>query len=284
MISTYEFRIVFLLFIFFSIQYLSFGQKLDDQTLFNKINLDYPGLEEVKDAVGKRDYSAAKKAYVAFQRKRSNPHHFYSRDLSSKYPSTSTTSNIDVNKALENAFRARGHEYKFPGKINWHFNPTDKNQNPSYSGTYLSDWTFMFNRLYFTRQLGNAFARTGNPLYARKMDELLLDWIQNAPIRPTKWGDAHYWTSPWRTLEAGLRMGENWPEAWMSTIRSPELREGTVIAWIKSWIEHSEYLMDYQGSLNWLTAESVGLYNAGVLIPRTQKCKTLERNRNFKIE
>ncbi len=242
-----------------------YGQ-MTDQQLFDRINIKYPGLEQVRKAVERKDYEAAKEAYVTFLRNRKFPKNWLRNELPRDYPSNNRVSSKNpAERALVNEFEVLDVTYRFRDKIDWHFNPTDKAQNPNTKLPYKKEWTVQLNRFNFFQSLYRAFERTGNPIYAAKINELIDHWISNAPFKkPTRNND---FSTSWRTLEAGLRTEKHWPVAWVGTIRSKELKPETIIKWVKSWLQHGEYLSTNSGSLNWLTSESNGLFTITTLFP-----------------
>ena len=241
------------------------NQVVNKLLLFKKINLDYPGLENVKNAVGAKDYDAAIKAYADFKRGINYPFPA-SSELPSNYPSDKRKSADDrAEKTLKNIFKSHDYEYRFPGEIDWHFNPTDVSRNEDYTGEYKREWVIMLNRMGRLRFLASAFQKTGNPIYVKKIDQLINHWIEHNPVEvPDK---KSRWVTGWRTLEAGKRTGSSWAEAWVKTIRCPELADSTIFNWAFSWEQHGGYLEQHTGSLNWLTDESKGLFTISVLFP-----------------
>ncbi len=246
---------------------------MTDQEFFNQINLDYQGLEKVRTAVLKSDFYSARNAYLKFLRNRNYPQSHHSTTLAKTYPSTKRkSSKSQAEQVLQNTFLHENVSYRFPRKIDWHFNPTDTKQNQKYKKSYKREWTVLFNRMKSTRLLANAFEDTGNPIYAQKVDELIKDWIQDCPpVAPET--DEEIWRSSWRSLEAGIRCGIEWPVAWLKTIKSNEIQDSTLMDWVKSWMQHGEYLETYQGRLNWATTESKGLFTIGVMFPEFNNSK-----------
>ena len=275
---------------FFSIFFLFSAQtcrqaqaQLGDSDFFALINLDYAGLEAVRLAVKKGNFKKAKKAYVQFLRNRIYRYPG-ATGLPAGYPSKKRETGQNLaEQVLENTFTHENYTYHFDGQIDWHFNPTDNRQNPAYSGEYLREWTVDFNRHNAFKYLADAFQETGNPVYVSKIDQLISHWIQQAPPEVPYRDDR--WTSSWRTLEAGLRTGDAWPQAWVRIIQCNELKDATVFEWAKSWMEHGTYLEQHHGGLNWLTSEAKGLYTTGILFPefsqfgnwRKQALSRLER-------
>ncbi len=247
------------------------SQPANKYLLFEKIDLDFPGLEKVKNAVSNGDYSSAITAYAQFKRNMDYPFPA-SSGLPSKYPSTKRRPADDrVELTMQNIFKSQGYVYQFPGEIDWHFNPTDKRQNDNYEGEYKREWVVMLNRMGWLRHLSSAFQKTGNPIYVQKIDALVNHWIAHNPVEvPDK---KSRWVSGWRTLEAGKRVGSSWAESWVKTIQCPELQDSTIFNWAGSWVEHGEYLEQHSGTLNWLTDESKGLYAIGVLFPEFKAAK-----------
>ena len=232
---------------------------MSDQQLFDRINLDHRGLDQVKLAVEAGDYESARQVYIDFLRARTLPHYPTPVGLSASYPSSNRRANSNISeKALRNTYTVKNVSHTFTNEINWLFNPTDKDQNPGYQGAFVREWTNQFNRLSIVRQLANDFHGTGNPIYAQKLDELLSHWIENVPKPPGKAKSTSKLIHPWRSLEVGIRVGASFPEAWRRCIQADELTEATVIAWVKSWVQHADYLVSYPGANNFLTTESEG--------------------------
>ena len=66
-------RKVFFIFLFLLFCSFANGQVLTDAQFFNVLNLDYPGVEKVKSCVSRKDYAAAKKAFVSHLKTRTSP-------------------------------------------------------------------------------------------------------------------------------------------------------------------------------------------------------------------
>lgn len=269
-------RFLILIFLFFSTCEPSYGQ-MTDKEFFSRINLAYPGLENVRKAVERNDFNTAITEYAIYHKNRKYPSGWHRNSLSSNYPSRNRVSTKHkAELTLKNQFKYFNVSYQFnQGQINWQFNPTDKAQNPNYKGSFLKEWTVSFNRFQFFWDLASAFHSTGNPIYAAKVDELVNHWIDNAPfeIPPRE----KRFSSSWRTLEAGIRIGGAWAGAWVKTIRSDEFKNSTVTKWAKSWMQHGDYLSEHSGTLNWLTTESVGLYTIGMIFPEFKDVPAWQR-------
>jgi hypothetical protein len=262
-------RFLFFLFPVFLFQSMACRQtstRLEESEFFASLSLDYPGLETVSEAVTQKNYLKAKEAYIEFLRKRTYRYPGAAAGLPPHYPSQQREEAGSLaEQVLDNTFTNENYTWQFPGEIDWHFNPTDSKINPGYSGEYIQEWTVNLNRLYAVQYLADAFQETGNPVYVAKIDRLIRSWIKNSP--PEEPDEEEIWVSAWRSLEAGIRAGESWPASWVKVVQCRELADTTVFDWVKSWMEHGNYLEKHQGSLNWLSTESKALYTIGVLFP-----------------
>ena len=73
--------------------------------------------------------------------------------------------------------------------------------------------------------------------------------------------------SPWRTIEAGIRSGGPWMDAFYAFRRSPAMSDSDVLAMVHSLLDHGRYLRRFNTKLNWLTMEMSGLYAVGAVFP-----------------
>ena len=103
------------------------GPLLSDTNLFAALNLDYPGLEQVKADVAQNDYPAALTNLAAYLRGRTNVTWFFNPHA--------VTNAVSFNKSQADA-TATGTEtsvsipYTFPGgNIDWFFNVTTNPAN-----------------------------------------------------------------------------------------------------------------------------------------------------------
>lgn len=252
-----------LLYIFlFLLNYsLSNGQELTDVFFFKAINLDYPGLESVKVSVERGNYSDAKKKYIAYIKNRRNPVWLFDwrMTLSEK---RNTAANIqEADRYAKNELVSCGIWHQFGNKVNWKLNPTNNNYN---------EWTWQLNRHTFWLTMGRAYWRTGDERYAKAFVSQLNSWIEQCEI-PSENGENP--GSPWRTLEAGLRMRYTWPNAFFYFLSSPSFDDESVFRMIKSFYEHAQYLYNHRVSNQRLSHEMNGLYTVGTLFPEFQSAE-----------
>ncbi|MBM3212895.1 heparinase, partial [Candidatus Poribacteria bacterium] len=234
------------------------GPLTNDETLFQLLNLDYPGLENVSQGVKENKLELAKSRLAAYLRKRTtvlwrfDPHHV---DRSVRYDKSS------ADQAIAGRIQVSSIWHTFPnGDIDWFYNPTIERED-------LFDdyeWQWQLGRMGFWPNLGRTYWATGHEAYAQAFVKHLSSWIKQCP-RPNDSGN--YSGSAWRTIECGIRMGSTWPDAYHRFLHSPSFTDHDVILFLKSCLEQAQHLRKNPTSGNWLTMEMSGLYTIGALFP-----------------
>ncbi len=141
---------------------------------------------------------------------------------------------------------------EFDGQIDWEVNPCGD-----------PEFVWQFNRHRFFLCLGQAYLMTGQEKYAKKLVELLCDWIQRVPLVQEHEDKA------WRSLEAGFR-GEYWTKAAAciqgSTTFTPQVQK----LYEDSLLQHARYLEEkhsaYKCISNWGVIENHGLFEIAVTL------------------
>lgn len=141
---------------------------------------------------------------------------------------------------------------EFDGQIDWEVNPCGD-----------PEFVWQFNRHRFFLCLGQAYLMTGQEKYAKKLVELLCDWIQRVPLVQEHEDKA------WRSLEAGFR-GEYWTKAAAciqgSTAFTPQVQK----LYEDSLLQHARYLEEkhsaYKCISNWGVIENHGLFEIAVTL------------------
>lgn len=232
------------------------AEQISDESFFKCINLDYPGLEQVKAYVSSRDWQNAKTKYVAYLKKREHPKWYINwRDYSLASNRKVKQSHNDADRYVNNELVSCGIWYQFDKKINWTYNPTSN---------HFNEWTWQLNRHYFWDELGKAYWESGDEKYARAFVTQLNSWIDQC-LKPEDSGNSI--DSPWRTIEAGIRMQSIWPNVFCYFLSSSCFDNESVIKMVKSFYEHGKYLRQYNTKDNWLAIEMNGLYTVGALFP-----------------
>lgn len=236
------------------------GPRLSDEEFFLALNLDWPGLEKVKQAAEAQDWAGARREYVSYLRSTPRPWHFDWRAKPSQPQPNYDTRRAD--EILARRFVVVSVPYDFKGgDIDWTVNPT----NP-----VNHEWVWQFSRHSFWVDLGRAYWATLDEKYAQEFVWQLQDWIKDCPV-PQRVNNGV--GSRWRTIECGIRMGQTWPNAFFYFLSSPSFTEDAIINMMKSFVEHARYLRSYPTSGNWLTMECNGLYHVGALFPEFKEAE-----------
>jgi len=227
---------------------------MTDTEFLAALNVDYPGLAKVKTAVESGDLQAAKHEFAEYLRHREKP--VYKFDWRARPKHDSRPANVDTAEAdriLQRDLPSVSVRHKFDGEIDWTLNPIN-----------YREWPWQLNRHAFWVTLGRAYWATGDEKYAKEFVYQMTDWVRKCPVPLDKSGND---TPTWRTIEAGIRMGQTWPEAYYLFLTSPSFTDDAIVTMLKSFAEHARHLMKWPTSANWLTMECNGLMHVGVLFP-----------------
>ncbi|MDR3708972.1 MAG: heparinase II/III family protein [Capsulimonadaceae bacterium] len=239
------------------------GAPLQDP-LLAALNLDYPGLEEVRAACAAGDVAAARLAFAAHLRARKKP--VWTYDPSAPLPPLSAGDRSVADAALEHRFTVVFIPYTFAEKIDWNFNPT---RLPDSKFAVDNEWVWQFNRHEFWPPLSRAYCATGDAKYAAELVEEIKDWVAANPV-PSAADKSHF--DQWRTIEAGLRTGYAWPDVFVRMIRHREaFPDDVALTMVESFAQHAEWLYDKDSRGNFLFMMANGLYATGTLFPEFKR-------------
>ena len=243
------------------------GPRLSDEEFFGALDPGLAALAGVRAAVVKRDFPAARAAYVAYLRSLPHP---WSLDWRARPAQPEAKPNTQAaDEAMARRYTIVSVPYDFQGgDIDWTVNPTDPVNH---------EWIWQFSRHHWWPQLGRAYWATGDEKYAREFVYNVEDWVHDCPVPSGRVSQGA--GSRWRTIECGIRMAGSWPSAFFYFLSSPSFTEGAVIDMVKSMVEHARYLTKYPTSGNWLTMECNGLYHVGALFPRVLRGRRVARYR-----
>lgn len=240
------------------------GPRLSDEEFFSMLQLDWPGLEKVADAVRSADYARARHEFAEYLRTRKKPvWHFdpHSRPRHEKRPDGVDTTEAD--RILRRELPSCGVYHKFEGEIDWNLNPIN-----------YREWPWQLNRHAFWVTLGRAYWATGEEKYAQEFVYQMTDWVTKNPVPLTTSGNETY---TWRTIEQGIRCSTSWPESFFLFLTSPSFTDDAMIVMVKSFVEHARQLTKWHTSGNWLTMESNGLMHVGVCFPEFKEASEWRR-------
>eukprot|EP01113_Clastostelium_recurvatum_P011051 TRINITY_DN1556_c0_g1_i1.p1 TRINITY_DN1556_c0_g1~~TRINITY_DN1556_c0_g1_i1.p1 ORF type:complete len:700 (-),score=128.36 TRINITY_DN1556_c0_g1_i1:219-2318(-) len=233
---------------------------MPDAQFFSGLNLDLPQLAKVKTYYNANNIPAAKDALVTYYKTRTTPKWYFDPLHPNKSAVTPDKKGADslVMGNVENV----NIPYKFPNgsDYDWFFNPTYKSDKYPYD----PEWQWQFNRMDPWPVLGAAWWGLSNDSYAETWVKQMTSWVVGCP-RPAQVNQSDW--SAWRTIEAGIRMGGSWPDAWNRFLSSDAFSPDAVILMLKGFMDHGDYLQTFHTSGNWLTMEMNGLFTVGALFP-----------------
>jgi hypothetical protein len=233
------------------------GPRLSDAELLACLDPDFAGLGEVTALRDAGRTAGALEAFARFVRARPEPGSSSQRTRRDSQAATAAAERV-----LKHQFTVGGITHTFGPDIDWGFNPTTA---PGSKYAADNEWTWQLNRHGDWATLARAYEAARDERFAKEFDAQFTDWVRECPV-PVEAAEQRPY-SKWRTIEAGIRMFSSWPTAFASFRQSPSLRDETLIAMVKSMVEHGRYLRRHPTGGNWLTMEMDGLYHVGALLP-----------------
>jgi hypothetical protein len=237
--------------------------RLSEEGFFHALDLARPDLAEVRAAVDQANWPLARAKFVAHVKTREQPRWYVNWRDRPEQPPRHISRSMDrqtADDALQQRFTSCGISWRFSGGIDWSFNPTAL---PDSGYALNHEWTWGFNRHEFWPCLGRAYWETGDERYVEEFVRQMTDWVATNPAPELKANQMPY--SRWRTIEAGIRMGSAWPQAFYLCLSSPNFTDDAICAMVRSMAEHARYLKAHPTQNNWLTMEMSGLYTVGTL-------------------
>lgn len=238
------------------------GPRLSDQEFFEMLNLDYPGLEKVKQAVSNSEIDEAKSKFVKHIKDRENPKWHFDWHARPENPSTSGFDTTTVDRYARNELVSVGVWHDFGGEIDWSINPMENKYR---------EWTWQLSRHHFWRAMGRAYWKTGDEKYAKAFVFQMNSWVKQNLVPIDNAGNNT--GSRWRTIETGIRTGQTWFPSFYYFLSSPSFDDESVLIMLKSFVEHAHHLMRWPQTGNWLTMEANGLFHIGVMLPEFKEAE-----------
>jgi hypothetical protein len=209
------------------------------KSIFLNLNLNYPGLEEVKKAYEKNDIPEACKKLLEY--------YGHSGNIKELPPVTQQTTSV-ADSILQDIYTFQMVTDRVPrledGRLNWNYTGPEDD----------IEWAWALNRNYPTNGLLAVYAKTGNPKYVKYIDQFTKDWIISSWPYPAKKSS----TAMWRGLEVSFRV-KMWSrvfyELWNTGLVSP----ATQLLILSSVPDHAHYARNFHAQGNWLTMEISGL-------------------------
>ena len=220
------------------------------------MNLDYPGLEAVKQAYENKKILLAAHELAEYFRRKIHP---------IWQPSEITTiALIDepAEKVLRHEFNFGDSTICFGDRIDFRNNPTNSNE-----------WIWGLNRMNHWVTLLTGYRKTSQEAYAQEYNSQVIDWTVRNPapaFRLTR-------VPSWRNLEAGIRMSFVWPKTFFGFLQSPSFQTQAIQLMLASIWSHAEHIKRFPSGMrfvnNWVIIGSNGLAHVGMNFPEFQKAE-----------
>ncbi len=225
-----------------------------DELFFTQLlNLDYAGLEQVRESAQTQDWARAGAALLDYYRQRQQP--------SLAPPLEVTTggySQETAERALQHEFTVLNYVMKCGKQINW--------RDRDFEGGFCIGH---FNRMTFLRDLAGTYRETGDEKYAIAILDLLDQWIDNVPVvNPKQMSFLDLKASGWNPIDVADRAMHSWPPAILAALGSEQMTPKLLAKILKSIIQQIEFLTEHHVKVaNHCTFEVGNIFMAGILWP-----------------
>ena len=244
------------------------------QDVFSLLDLDRPGLEQVKAACSDAKWDRAARALLDYYRSR---HDIYIPGLDSREASEKDM--LWADDALKHTFHVlEDPVWNYGRDIDWEYWPV-KN----------IEMRVQLHRQGWWTSLGKAYCSTGKEKYAREYVYEFRDWVRKNPYKPfginqdgTVSSGALDIDSPnecfaWRPLEVGIRL-LRWPMQFSLFLDSKHFTPEFLLEFLRSYHQNASVLMQsFSPSGNHLIHQSSGVIRAGICFPEFKDAESWVR-------
>lgn len=243
------------------------AQALNEEA-FALLNLNYPGLEQVKVHYEKGERQEAVQALLAYYRQRTAIHH---PDIDLQNLTISKTEQKWADEALEHTFFVHyGYQPSFNyGKdINWRYWPVKDNE-----------LRWQLHRHKWFTPMGKAYRISGNEKYALEWAYQYMDWVRKNPLtainkeeyeltsKEEVKGEAENVRFAWRPLETAHRLQDQTGQ-FLLFINSPSFTPEFLTEFLVNYHKHAAHTQDnYSAEGNHLLFEAQRMIYAGAFFP-----------------
>lgn len=233
------------------------------ELLFTRLDFTYPGLEKAGALLASGDKEGCMREVIHHFATRENPKYLFERSEMESLDDPETF--VEAQKTLDHDIY--GHQ--FEGDIDWHFNPTAETSRDN-------EWSWSLFRLIYWQPLARAYVLTGDEKYTREFLAQLKSFYEHWPVKPFMEDDTFEktFTFPghaWRTIETAMRFYTTMMPCYVAFRTSKEWDEEGWAIFLNLVCDTADFLIghysNHNRSSNWLTMESSGLFQCGLLFP-----------------
>jgi hypothetical protein len=221
------------------------------ENMFEQFDLNYTGLEKVKEAHQRGDVITAATELLAYYKNGTQL-----PELRREQPAMSNITVASADTILANVYEIQNVRGQVPilpdGHRDWYYKGPNNDR----------EWAWLSNRHTQVGTLLNTYFETGNPKYAQYIDELLRDFIIKSMPYPAEKGSE----SIWRGLEVAART-KVWSRVFYGLINSNYLTPAAQLLMLSSLADHAHYNRNFHGGNNWLTMEISALATVAANFP-----------------
>ncbi|MGN0036826.1 MAG: heparin-sulfate lyase HepC [Bacteroidaceae bacterium] len=241
--------------------------------VFNLLNLDYPGLEQVKALHNEGKDAEAAQALLTYYRQRTHVNHPDIKD-----PTKVTISKQEqkwADDGMEHTFFVhKGYQpsYNYGKDINWQYWPVRDNE-----------LRWQLHRHKWFTPMGKAYRVSGDEKYAKEWVYQYMDWIKKNPLVGVDKeeyeivssgeikGDAENVRFAWRPLEVSNRLADQTGQ-FLLFKDSPHFTPEFLTEFLLNYYRHAIHLINnYSDQGNHLLFEAQRIMYAGAFFPEFKK-------------
>lgn len=231
--------------------------------LLDRLDYGVSGLLRAGKLYESKDYESCMDAVVEHFRTRKAPRYLFTVEDMKEFQDEEVLN--EAGEVLEH--KIYGH--KFPGKIDWMFNPTADTSRDN-------EWSWSLFRHIYWQPLARAYVMTGDEKYTREflhqMREFEAHWLAKPFMEDDTFETKFKFPGhAWRTIETAMRIYTSWLPCMEAFCRSESWGREDWVSFLTQICDHADFLMthysNHNRSSNWLTMESGALLQCGIMFP-----------------
>ncbi|BEG97909.1 heparin-sulfate lyase HepC [Bacteroides sedimenti] len=257
---------------------LMWAQQLRTE-VFDLLDLNRPGLEEVKKLHNKGQDEKAAEALLKYYKNRTSVKH---PDVNLAKVKISKEEQKWADDALNHTFFVhKGYQpsLNYGKDINWQYWPVKDNE-----------LRWQLHRHKWFTPMGKAYRLSGDEKYAKEWALQYMDWIKKNPLIPLKKNEYEMQTKPfsdsikenvrfaWRPLEVSNRLQDQTAQ-FLYFISSPSFTPDFLTEFLMNYHKHAVHIMgNYSDQGNHLLFEAQRMIYAGTFFPEFKEAETWRRS------